>query len=115
MLSNVIQEVMKAMEKRSGSSNFASKALFALKNQLRNVWIVNTGASNYMTCSRCILDDVVTLLSLIRIGLPDGILNVVIDAGRLHILLDIMLDELLIVPDFKNNLLFVSKLLEQIL
>lgn len=49
--------------------------------------------------------------SPMRIRLPDGSVKVVTEAGKVNVMPGIMLDEVLLVPEFKHNLLSVSRLL----
>ncbi|XP_074306034.1 uncharacterized protein LOC141641259 [Silene latifolia] len=75
-------------------------------------WIVDTGASDHMTSNEYLLIDIRLLHYPLHIGLPDGTIKIVHKAGKLRLNAHIILHNVLIVPDFKENLLSVEKLLK---
>lgn len=111
MISTFVQKVIKAMEKKPSNSNFAGKAFLSFQNKCENVWIMNTGASDHMTGSKALLHDVITLRDPIKIGLPDGRIKLVHEIGKTEVLPGIFLDHVLLVPDFKHNLLSVNRMI----
>lgn len=113
VISSVVQEVMKALEKRTSTSNFASKAFSLFKNDMKNVWIVDTGASDHMTRCKQLLIDITPLIIPIKIGLLDRSLKTVTQVSNVHVLPKMILKNVLYVPDFKHNLMSVSRLLDE--
>ncbi|XP_074297108.1 uncharacterized protein LOC141627786 [Silene latifolia] len=72
---------------------------------------VDTGASDHMTSKTDVLLDIKILLKPIIVSLPDGTIKVVHRIGKACVAPNIILDNVLIVPDFKQNLLSVGKLI----
>lgn len=103
---------MKALEKKSGSNNFAGKAFLSFQNESQHMWIYDTEASNHMTGSKALLHDGNILDYPIRIGQLDGSVIIVTEIGKMQILHEIMLEHVLYLSGFKHNLLSVSKLLQ---
>ncbi|XP_074306349.1 uncharacterized protein LOC141641591 [Silene latifolia] len=68
-------------------------------------WIVDTGASDHMTSNEGILHDIKLLSRPIMIGLPDGTIKLVHKMGNVSLNPNIHLKNVLVVPDFKQNLL----------
>ncbi|XP_074306420.1 uncharacterized protein LOC141641664 [Silene latifolia] len=77
-----------------------------------NDWIVDSGASDHMTYDLDILTNVVTLKVPIKVGLPDGSLKLVHKIGTVNLTDKIRLFNVFYIPDFKQNLMSVSKLID---
>ncbi|XP_074314573.1 uncharacterized protein LOC141649792 [Silene latifolia] len=123
IMQNVMQQVYKAMSDRANSAGASSSVNFAgtdLYSQACTVahtygqmsWIVDTGASDHMTSSEEMLYDIKVLNKPIVIGLPDGTIKLVHKIGNIDLTKEIKLKNVLIVPDFKQNLLSVSRLIQ---
>lgn len=104
-----------------GDANFAGKihdSHFSLGSVCATVasksdWIVDTGASDHMVSNLALFSHTYKLHKPVLIGLPDGSLKHVLIAGTVHLSKDIILEDVLYVPEFKLNLLSVSKLVEK--
>ncbi|XP_074309519.1 uncharacterized protein LOC141643998 [Silene latifolia] len=76
-----------------------------------SVWIIDSGATVHMSS---LIDQFLNLRKLdkpVKVGLLDGTSMLVTRVGTMHIRLGIVLHNVLYIPDFKHNLLFVGKLL----
>ncbi|XP_074293523.1 uncharacterized protein LOC141620592 [Silene latifolia] len=78
-----------------------------------NSWIVDTRASDHMTPYEHLLVNVHNLFRLVHIFLPDGTVKIVHRAGTIKINEYISLQSVLIVPDFKQNLLSIGNLVDK--
>lgn len=126
MISAVVKEVMKAFSSGGGASNnrdTARTSNFAGKIHASNVanynetydcesWIVDTGASDHMGGNIKLFSDLKKLEKHVNVGLPDGSITRVSQAGTVKLSPNITLRDVLYIPDFKNNLLSVSKVVE---
>ena len=74
-------------------------------------WIVDTGASDHMSYNPQLFTHLHTLNTPIHITLPDGSHKTVTHAGSVTLCPQINLHNILYVPEFKFNLISVSKLL----
>lgn len=74
-------------------------------------WIIDSGASDHITTSFSLLTDHVPIGSLIH--LPKGQTFTISHKGTIHLTPDIILFNVLYVPQFKYNLLSGSKLASQ--
>ncbi|KAK9682829.1 hypothetical protein RND81_10G099500 [Saponaria officinalis] len=75
------------------------------------VWIIDSRATDYMTSHK---EQLVILRSMhkpVVVGLPDGYTKTVLYSGDVQISHCFTLKDVLYVPDFKHNLVFVSRLL----
>lgn len=117
LINNLVQEMMKALNDKQHSSNFAgkensSKIACHSENLGNQRWIVDTGASDHMIGDRNLFSSSYSLKRPIKVGLPDGSVKWVKEAGNIDLTDKIMLNSALLVPDFKHNLLSVSKLIQ---
>ncbi|XP_074302004.1 uncharacterized protein LOC141633426 [Silene latifolia] len=119
IVQSVYQQVMKSLPGHSANValNFAGILPSSHVNTVHShsnihSWIIDTGASDHMISHECFLFDIKLLQYPIHIGLPDGTVKIVHKAGKLRLTAQLLLHNVLIVPDFKVNLLFVGKLLE---
>lgn len=118
LISSVVQEVMKAIGEKQATSHFAgtinSYNMATFFNFLQNKgWIIDTGASDHMRGNRNLFTDLRKLKKEMKVGLPDGTLRNVKEIGTVYIQPGIKLENYLLVPEFRQNLLSVSKLLEK--
>ncbi|KAK9740126.1 hypothetical protein RND81_03G013500 [Saponaria officinalis] len=120
IVSSVVSQVMKSYSEHSAtgmhSSNFAGTCnfsrVFTVSSLLSKMeWIVDTAASDHMTSHIDLLHDVVHLSHLVLVALPDVTTKRVTQTGRLVLTPSIVLHNVLIVPDFQQNLLSVGRLL----
>ncbi|XP_074314653.1 uncharacterized protein LOC141649883 [Silene latifolia] len=75
-------------------------------------WIIDSGATNHMCGNSALFDKLINLQAPIRIGQPDGSLQLVTQTGNISLLNgSIILHNVLYVPAFQHNLLSVGKLL----
>ncbi|KAK9740965.1 hypothetical protein RND81_03G073400 [Saponaria officinalis] len=74
-------------------------------------WIVDSGATDHMSSQKDKFVNIRQLLHPVIVGLPDGSTKTVLYSGNMQIHPKIMLYDVLFVPDFKHNLISVSKLL----
>ena len=74
-------------------------------------WIVDTGASDYMTHNLKYFTKIQPLQTPIHIKLPNGSFKSVTYAGQVQLDSKIVLYNVLYVPDFKFSLISVNKLL----
>ncbi|VFQ88089.1 unnamed protein product [Cuscuta campestris] len=75
-------------------------------------WIIDTGASDHMTPFENILCDVHNLPNPITVTLPDGTHKTVTKAGKVKLSLDLVLMDVLYMPDFQFSLISVSKVID---
>ncbi|KAK9678096.1 hypothetical protein RND81_11G187800 [Saponaria officinalis] len=124
IIKSVTHNVLKAFTEHSTSSdsylhaaNFAgttqSFSVFSASNT-DNIWqwIVDTGASDHMTSHLDMLHDVKVLPKPLIVGLPDGSFKMVHKIGKAVLSSSIILHRVLLVPDFKQNLLSVGRLID---
>ncbi|XP_074297482.1 uncharacterized protein LOC141628210 [Silene latifolia] len=76
-------------------------------------WVIDTGASDHMTSDASILHDVINLPHPLFVALPDGTLKPVYRTGTVYLTKQIVLYGVLLIPDFKPNLLSVGKLISR--
>jgi len=74
-------------------------------------WIIDTGASDHMTSTSASFNSTTPLSIPIHVTLPDGTAKLVTHRGHIPLNQTISLNNVLDVPEFKYNLLSVSKLL----
>ncbi|XP_074265296.1 uncharacterized protein LOC141587721 [Silene latifolia] len=82
-------------------------------NSISNIfdWIVDTGATDHMTSNLALLSNVRVLAKPVYVSLPDGTVKVVHKSGTSKLNDKITLVNVLLVPDFNQNLLSVGKLI----
>ncbi|XP_074306418.1 uncharacterized protein LOC141641662 [Silene latifolia] len=117
---SVVDQVLQMMSDQQpglSSSQFACivshSSVSSVHNSfVLNDWIVDTGASDHMTYDLDILTNVVTLKVPIKIGLPDGSVKLVHKICTVNLTDKIRLFNVFYIPDFKQNLMSVSKLID---
>ncbi|KAK9674062.1 hypothetical protein RND81_12G208500 [Saponaria officinalis] len=75
-----------------------------------NNWIIDSGATNHMTCKFETFENVQKVQRKLKISLPDGRYVLVTHRGDVSLENGIKLRDVLYVPEFKQNLLSVQKL-----
>ncbi|KAK9714553.1 hypothetical protein RND81_06G102600 [Saponaria officinalis] len=98
------------------SMNFAGRLhlspAFSVAQQFHNHdWIIDTGASDHMTYNIESLHNVQSLHQPILVSLPDGSIKRVFYVGDFTLNSNIVLHNVLVVSEFKHNLLSVGKLI----
>ncbi|XP_074301014.1 uncharacterized protein LOC141632361 [Silene latifolia] len=74
-------------------------------------WVIDTGAFDHMTSDVSLLHDIKKLKSPLFVSLPDGSIKTVYYTGNAFLSKDITLLDVLLISDFKPNLLSVAKLI----
>ncbi|KAK9726668.1 hypothetical protein RND81_05G229400 [Saponaria officinalis] len=120
LVDTVMQKVLQALsEKPSPSSlssaNFAyiiycSSAITAAHHFSLDGWVVDTGASDHMTPHLHLLQDIRTLSRPLLVALPDGRINMVTMVGNAQLTPQIQLQNVLVIPEFRHNLLSIGRL-----
>ncbi|KAK9670381.1 hypothetical protein RND81_13G197800 [Saponaria officinalis] len=120
IVDTVMERVLQALSEKSNTSlcttNFVgivhNSTTFSASNMsMSKGWIVDSGASDHMTSDIALLTDIQTLSTPVLIGFPDGSVKVVTRMGTTVLSYCIHLFNVLLVPDFKQNLLPVRKLI----
>lgn len=92
------------------SSQFAGTSnVYPMQNYNQDTWISSTGAMNHITPFVNHLNNAVPFTSTLH--LPNGATAEVISVGTVMLSSDIVLQNVLCVPEFSYNLLSISKLL----
>ncbi|XP_021853361.2 uncharacterized protein [Spinacia oleracea] len=128
MLNAICQEVMKVMKGKQAQGTEASGAHCSYVNYAGIIshsfncavtklhdeclWIVDSGACDHMTYDDTILTNIRTLTNPIKVGLPDGSQLTVDTIGDTALSNQLVLHNVLLVKDFKHNLLSVGRLIE---
>jgi len=107
--------------KESSFAHFAGNSVFTgfssiccmTQQGLNITWIVDTGASDHMSYDLDLFDSLEALPKPVFITLPDGSVKNVTLGGNVKLDNNITLSKVLYVPEFKFNLLSVTKLLTQ--
>ena len=76
----------------------------------RGTWILDSGAREHMSSDSASLHDVSLLDCPLMINLPDGTKVKVTHKGKLRISDTLVLHDVLLVPQFKFNLLSIKRL-----
>ncbi|KAK9749069.1 hypothetical protein RND81_02G100300 [Saponaria officinalis] len=90
--------------------NFAGMTNKTLQTNMSREWIVDSSATNHMTSQFDMLKNVKKLNRELKINLLDGRYVKVTHKGKVLIDRDLVLVDVLYVPEFKQNLLSVQKL-----
>jgi len=79
-----------------------------------DAWILDSGASEHMCSEQTVLHDLCRLQQPIIVNLPNGSQVKVTKHGKLRISKDLVLNQVLHVPNFKFNLMSIRRLCEQL-
>ncbi|XP_074282588.1 uncharacterized protein LOC141607127 [Silene latifolia] len=126
LVDKVVHKVIQALSDGNAQSNAAftipstsfagisssSGSVFQPGKAHTNTWIVDSGGSDHMTSCVSLVHDIVHLSHPILVGLPDGSTKLVHRTGTIYLTDNITLYNVLIIPEFKENLLSVGRLLE---
>ena len=95
----------------AGTLGHTNMAVFSNKSSCHRRWIVDSGATQHMTSNTDDLQNVVDVSDLqMHVDHPNGSKAMVSEIGNLQISPSVLLADVLVVPDFKVNLLSVHKL-----
>jgi len=75
---------------------------------------MDSGASEYISSNQAILHDLYLLDRPMMVNLPDGDQVRVTHQGKLRIAHDLILNDMLLVPNFKFNLQSIKRLCKQL-
>ena len=78
-----------------------------------NIWIIDTGASDHMCHNKALFTAFFSLTTPIAVTLPNGKKEIVTHSGTVIVTQDLVLHGVFYIPNFKYNLLSVSKLSSQ--
>jgi len=91
-----------------------SNAIHSFCALTRGMWILDSGASEHMSSEYSFLHDISRLNHPMMISLPNGTQVKVTHKGKLRVATDLSLDNVLLVPQFKFNLISIKRLCEQL-
>ncbi|KAF7810397.1 uncharacterized protein G2W53_037140 [Senna tora] len=117
MISQLVrQEIAKLSKGKTGDevvsfahTDFAGNASNLQTLKVFGTWIVDTGASSHMSHDKNMLSEIKVLESPITVHLPYGKTIIVKEVGRAIINDDLTLENVLLIPSFKYNLLSDNK------
>ena len=124
VINSAVQGLIKALNLNRGergnikeSSGFAGTITSSIVSKVfnvidKNTWLIDSGASDHIGCNMSMFKNLKTLNNGYRIGLPDGTMKIVNHIGDIMLTEGLHLKNVLYVPDFKHNLLSLSRLLE---
>ena len=78
----------------------------------QGMWILDSGASEHMCSNQSLLQNISVLNSPILVSLPNGTQVKVTQKGKLVVVENLILNGVLLVPNFKFNLLSIKRLCE---
>lgn len=79
-----------------------------------SVWIIDSGANDHTCFNEKLFTSLFTLPQTLHISLPNGSVIPITYSGTIFITRDIILNNVLFVPNFSYNLLSVNKLAQQL-
>ncbi|XP_074300698.1 uncharacterized protein LOC141632000 [Silene latifolia] len=121
LVTSVVDQALKQISDQQpalSSANFAgmispySHVFTVCKPYYTSTWLVDSGASDHMTYNIDLLSDVHVFAKPISVGLPDGSIKYVHKKGTVKLTHNIKLTNAFYLPDFRQNLLSISKLLD---
>jgi len=93
---------------------YALNAIHSFCVLSQGMWILDNAASEHMCSDQSLLQNISILDSLILVSLPNGTQVKVTQKGKLAITENLVLNGVLLVPNFKFNLLSIKRLCEQL-
>ncbi|CAM8921226.1 unnamed protein product [Rhodiola kirilowii] len=99
-------------ETGEGQCHMAGICNLVLNSFAKHCWIINSGVTDHFVCDQNLLSNVHQLPKKCHISLPNGNTIVVHSAGTYHLSPGLVLYDVMIAPEFKYNLLSVSKLVK---
>ncbi|CAM8963589.1 unnamed protein product [Rhodiola kirilowii] len=99
-------------ETGEGQCHMAGICNFVLNSLAKHCWIIDSGATDHFICDKKLLSNVYELPKKCHISLPNGDTIVVTSAGTYQLRPGLVLFDVMVAPEFKYNLLSVSKLVK---
>ena len=97
-----------------GISGLAFFMLTSNPSLSKDTWIIDTGAYNHMCCDRSLMHDIHSIAHSFHVALPNNHVILVTHAGSVRLGSYLVLHEVLFIPNFKCNLLSISKLTSEL-
>ncbi|KAF7833313.1 Retrovirus-related Pol polyprotein from transposon TNT 1-94 [Senna tora] len=93
-------------------ADFAGNLLISKSNfvDYKNKWVIDSGASSHVTGNLDLLKNLRAIRGLNTVTLPDGSVKTVKSVGTAELTDKLKLQNVLFVPNFRYNLIFVSKM-----
>ncbi|XP_045820014.1 uncharacterized protein LOC123913341 [Trifolium pratense] len=93
---------------KSGIPNLA----YSCHNSIHTTWIIDSGASDHICSTLALFDDIDHHHDIvpIQVKMPNGTIAFAKKAGSVTLGLDFTIDDVLLVPDFSLNLLYVLEI-----
>ncbi|XP_074266457.1 uncharacterized protein LOC141589731 [Silene latifolia] len=108
---SVLQQVFQGISELPSADSSDLKSSIHFAGMTPTSHIVDTGASVHITSNILLLHHVKVLAKPVYVGLPDGTIKLVHKTGQVYLNEHITLHDVLLIPDFKQNLLFVARLI----
>ncbi|KAF7801679.1 Retrovirus-related Pol polyprotein from transposon RE1 [Senna tora] len=108
-LTEIIQEELRKMMVGKGGNQSGSHIDY-FSNSASVRWIIDSGASSHVTGSLELLTEISSPIGANTVQLPNGLIKKVKFVGKAILNTSITLENVLYVPEFKYNLIAVSKL-----
>ncbi|KAL2904693.1 Retrovirus-related Pol polyprotein from transposon RE2, partial [Bienertia sinuspersici] len=96
-----------------GETSFACMVFCCNVNTIEHKWIMNTGTTDHMTANPHILFEKEPVKGKTKINLPTGKSTCITCKGKVKLENGLVIKDVLLVPEFKHNLLSISKLLRE--
>lgn len=97
-------------EVENNLAGFAGMALSSNDSAKNRAWVIDLGASDHMTCDGEYVENPRMIGSEMSITLPNRECSQITHCGVVKLKNGLVLDNVLVVPEFKHNLLSVNKL-----
>ncbi|GJX10121.1 cysteine-rich receptor-like protein kinase 8 [Tanacetum coccineum] len=88
------------------------KFIATLITDLKDAWIIDSGATDHVSITLTLMHDIYTLSTPILVSLPNGQTVEVTTYGSVTLNTNIILHNVFHIPSFTYNIIFVSKLLQ---
>ncbi|XP_074302849.1 uncharacterized protein LOC141636469 [Silene latifolia] len=120
LVTSAIDQVMKRLSENQAGPSTANFAGIMSASQVNSInsnsymhdWIIDTRASDHITFNVKLLHNVRKLKKPIPVGLADETVKLVYWLGDIRLTDDIVLDKVMLIPGFRQNLLSMSKLID---
>ncbi|CAO2825263.1 unnamed protein product [Amaranthus hypochondriacus] len=97
-------------ETDNNMGGFAGMTLTNINSAKNGTWVIDSGASDHMTCDSTCVENSRRVRGEVSITLPNGESSKITHCGVVTLKNGLVLDNVLVVPAFKHNLLSVNKL-----
>lgn len=102
-----------SQEEEQGQTNRQPVANMAGKIVYNRPWIIDSGATDHITCSRELIEEEKGAGNQLPVQIPNGQNLAVKSIGKANLPNGLRINKVLYIPDFKCNLLSVSKLTKE--